>query len=176
VLRWLDALTLEGLERVVLVSPLLQRFVTTAHERALRRLRPDVLSARSVLIVGGGLYPRTAIVLRRLLPEATLTILDARADHLAVARTFLDDGVILREGWFAGSAPPDVDLVVVPLAYVGDRGRIYARPPGRATLVHDWIWSRHGESAVVSPWLLKRVNLVVAVGCGERLTDVRMSA
>jgi hypothetical protein len=49
----------------------------------------------------------------------------------------------------------------VPLALHGDRAKVYANPPGRRCLVHDWIWNRRGvASAVVSPLLLKRVNLV----------------
>jgi hypothetical protein len=52
------------------------------------------------------------------------------------------------------------DLLVFPLSYSGDRGDLYAQPPAPAVIVHDWIWRRRGRSAVVSPWLLKRVNLV----------------
>src|SRR5262245_61814671 len=56
VLRWLDGLTLEALERIVLVSPLLQRLVVRIHTRAFRRLLPAFRDARTVLIVGGGLF------------------------------------------------------------------------------------------------------------------------
>src|SRR6185295_6174999 len=57
VLRWLDAVSLESLERLVLHSSRLQRFVLGSHERAFRTLLPDVTSARRVTIVGGGLFP-----------------------------------------------------------------------------------------------------------------------
>jgi hypothetical protein len=160
VLRWLDARPLDGLERLVLRSALLQRLVVRVHERAVRRLLPMPKEVRSALVVGGGLFPRTAIVLRRVLPNATLTVVDASADHLETARRFLDEGVVLRQGVFTGAPVPTFDLVVVPLAYIGDRQRIYAGPPGRITLVHDWIWSRRGEGAVVSLLLLKRMNRV----------------
>jgi hypothetical protein len=173
VLRWLDAFTLEGLERVVLASPVLQRIVVAVHERAFRRLLPAIGEVRSVLVVGGGLFPRTALVLRRVLPDAALTVVDASADHLAVARGRLDASVVLRQGLFTGEAAA-VDLVVVPLAYLGDRERLYAQPPARVTLVHDWIWSRHGRGTVVSALLLKRLNLVAS--SGDRARPVRLSA
>ena len=50
------------------------------------------------------------------------------------------------------------DLIVVPLAYVGDREALY-RGEGPPLLVHDWIWRRRGASVVISPLLLKRLNL-----------------
>ena len=53
------------------------------------------------------------------------------------------------------------DLVVIPLSFDGDRRQVYARPPARAVLVHDWIWRRTAPGAVVSWWLLKRINLVL---------------
>ncbi len=162
VLRWLDACSLDGLERLVLRSPLLQQFVLGAHERAFRRLLPLAGDIRSVTVVGGGLFPRTALVLRRLLPDATLVVLDANAAHLEAARTFLDDAVVLRHVLYRGAELDGVDLVVVPLAYLGNRRNIYERPPARAALVHDWIWSSHGRGAIISPWLLKRLNLITA--------------
>jgi hypothetical protein len=162
VLRWLEACSLDGLERLVLRSPLLQRFVVRAHEGAFRRLLPLAGDVRSVTVVGGGLFPRTALVLRRLLPDATLVVLDANAAHLEAARTFLDDAVVLRHALYRGTELDGVDLVVVPLAYLGNRRNIYERPPARAALVHDWIWSSHGRGAIISPWLLKRLNLITA--------------
>jgi len=160
ILRWLDGLSLEGLERLVIRLPLLQRLIVDAHARAFGRILPASARVRSVLVVGGGLFPRTALVLRRLLPDAEVTVVDASAGHLEIARRFLGDGVELRQELFSGVVPPGVDLVVVPLAYIGDRRRLYDDPPARVTLVHDWIWSPHGRGAVVSWLLLKRVNCV----------------
>jgi hypothetical protein len=168
VLRWLDAFTLDGLERLVLKSPRLQRFVLRAHERAFRRLLPAVGEIRSVVVVGGGLFPRTAIVLRRLLPDATVTLLDASVDHIEVARRFLDDRTVIRHLMYRGDALDGADLVVIPLAFLGSRRHIYGRPPARAVLVHDWIWSRHGRGVIISPWLLKRLNLVAPVTSAVR--------
>jgi hypothetical protein len=54
------------------------------------------------------------------------------------------------------------DLVVVPLAYVGDRARLYRDPPAPFLLVHDWLWRPGGtRGTVVSVLLLKRLNLVI---------------
>jgi len=164
VLRWLDGLSLDaldGLERMVLHVPLFQRVVVAIHARAFERLLTNAGEIRSALIVGGGLFPRTALVLRRVLPQASLTIVDADEKHLHVARRFLDGDVVLRESFFAGSAPPGVDLAIVPLAYIGDRQQLYDEPPARLTLVHDWLWHKRGTSTIVSVLLLKRLNLVV---------------
>ena len=35
-------------------------------------------------------------------------------------------------------------------------------PSGRVALVHDWLWRRRGASAIVSIFLLKRLNLVTS--------------
>jgi hypothetical protein len=159
-------LSLDGLERLVLRSRWLQSFVLRCHERAFRRLLGQEPELRRVTIVGGGLFPRTALVLRRVLPNAALQIVDARADHLALAKPMLDSTIELQCGFFepnCGSMHADkADLVVIPLAFVGDRSAIYRHPPATRVLVHDWIWRKHGDSVVISIWLLKRLNLVRA--------------
>jgi hypothetical protein len=160
VLRWLDAFGLQGLERVVLRSPALQRFVLDRHERAFRKLASHLTDVSDVLVIGGGLFPRTALVVQRILPAARLTIVDATDAHLTTARTFLDDSTVLRHGIVDAASPMDADLVIVPLAFIGDRSAFYAHPPARTVLVHDWIWARKGHSAIVSWLLLKRLNLV----------------
>src|SRR5262249_25318451 len=76
VFRWIESLNLCSLERLVLRSTFLQRFVLKKHERAIRLLLPDRLTIRSVGIVGGGLFPRTAFILSRLLPRARLVLID----------------------------------------------------------------------------------------------------
>lgn len=166
VFRWLDELSLDGLERLVLRSTLMQTFVLRCHERAFRRLLEKLPSPRSVTIVGGGLFPRTALVLRRIIPEATLQIIDTCEDHLQRAKPLLDPSVALTCRFFlptfGATQKPDTDLIVIPLAFVGDRSAIYRLPPSRHMLVHDWIWRKRGESVVISVWLLKRLNLVRA--------------
>jgi fatty acid desaturase len=164
VLRWIDHLpvNLENLERLVIRSPRLQRFVLAAHERAFRRVLADAGSIRDVLVVGGGLFPRTALVLRRLLPAASITIVDENAAHLAIARRWLDPSVTVVHARFAGEARNDADLVVIPLSFAGDRRSIYGQPPARTVLVHDWIWSRgRGDATTIVSWfLLKKLNLI----------------
>jgi hypothetical protein len=160
VLRWLDAVSLEGLERLVLRSPRLQRFVVAAHERAFRRLLPLAGDVKRVTIVGGGLFPRTALVLRKLLPDAELTVVDACAAHIEIARPMLGDGVRFVHESFDPVRPCAADLLIIPLSFNGQRARIYERPPAPAVLVHDWIAASRQPSAVVSWLLLKRLNLV----------------
>jgi len=159
-LRWLEVRPLEILERFVLLSPHLQRFVLRTHRRAFRALLPQLETIRSVAIVGGGLFPRTALILRDLLPEAQLTIVDSDPYNLETARRFLDANIEYRNERYVPGASRDCDLTVFPLCLDGDRGAIYRHPPSPSVLVHDWIWRRRGTGAVVSVALLKRLNLV----------------
>ena len=200
VLRWLELLNLCALERMVLRFPALQRFVLERHERAFRSLLIELPPAGRIGIVGGGLFPRTALILRRLLPESKLVLIDQSADNLAVAQSFLSWERTWEPPWerrhpcllrgavateqegrqgclrsqvrsqgsqeyvndrFEPGMSCDFDLLVIPLAFDGDRRAIYQQPPTTVVLVHDWIWRRRGSSAVVSWLLLKRLNLVI---------------
>lgn len=160
ILRWLEAFNLEFLERCVLRSATLQCFVLRTHERAFRALLPKMSTPRTVAIVGGGLFPRTALILQRLLPEARITIVDASAANIETARAFLDGGVEFVQAVYESAAGDAADLVIIPLAFIGDRVAAYKKRTAGPTLVHDWIWARHSEGARVSLFLLKRLNLV----------------
>jgi hypothetical protein len=174
-LRWLEVgahrlRTLAALERLVLRSPQLQRWVLRSHARAFEGILAAHRAARQIAIVGGGLFPRTALILRRLLPDAQLTIIDASEMNLNVARAFLqDDTIEFIHAHFNLNSEINLksdlcnlkhELLIFPLSYEGDRSAVYARPPARAVVVHDWIWRKRGTSRIVSPLLLKRVNLV----------------
>jgi fatty acid desaturase len=160
IFRWLDAFSLEALERLVLRSTWLQRFLLFTHERALRALLTRIQPVERVTIVGGGLFPRTALILQKVLPDAALTIVDKKAEHLEIARGFLNGRVTYRHDVYDPTVRDDADLVVIPLAFVGDRDAVYRESPARSTLVHDWMWRRHAEGVPVSWLLLKRLNLV----------------
>ena len=171
VLRWLDDLSgwlrvrpvcgfLNTLERLVLHSRTCQTFVVRCHTKALQRLVNRLPQARTVAIVGGGLFPRTVLVVRRVLPDVELTVIDASAANVQAARGVIDDSVHWLNAWYDPKRHGGFDLVIVPLAYVGDREALYAHPPAPAVLIHDWIWRRRGAGEIVSFWLLKRVNLV----------------
>jgi hypothetical protein len=173
VLRWLDDLPrwlafrpvcglLNTLERLVLHSQTCQTFVVRCHANALRRLVTRLPQARTVAIVGGGLFPRTAMVVRSVLPEAELTVIDASAENVQTAHDLVRDSVHWLNAWYDPQRHIGFDVVVIPLAYVGDREALYARPPAPVVLIHDWIWRRRGPGEVVSFWLLKRLNLVRA--------------
>jgi hypothetical protein len=161
VLRWVECVNLERLERFVLRSPLLQRFLLTTHERALRTLISKLSDVRTVTIVGGGMYPRTAILLHRILPGASIRIMDASEEHLEEARHFLNSEVEFVHARYNVVDCAASDLLVIPLAFSGSRAEIYRKPGAPAVLVHDWIWSRRGYSAIVSVLLLKRLNLIL---------------
>jgi len=161
VLRWIEIVNLERLERIALQSRLLQSLLLRTHERAMRRLLAKLPVVRSATIVGGGMYPRTALLLRRLLPHASIRIVDADAEHLAAARPFLDSSIEFRHERYIPGQRDRMDLLVIPLSFNGAREEVYRNPPSPAVLVHDWIWSKRGHSAIVSFLLLKRLNLIV---------------
>ncbi|MEO8481374.1 MAG: fatty acid desaturase [Acidobacteriota bacterium] len=168
VLRWLEPLTvwrhpLDGLEVLVLRAAWLQRLVLGAHRTALRRALHDAGDIRRVTVVGGGLFPRTALIMRELLPSATITIVDADKTHIDRARPLLGDDIRTEHRTFRDAdGALDADLVVIPLAYLGDRESIYHHPPARVLVVHDWIWRPRGRSVRVSALLLKRLNVIVS--------------
>jgi fatty acid desaturase len=160
VLRWLDWFSLEGLERLVLHSPRLQRFVLNRHEQAFRQVLPPLPESPRIGIVGGGLFPRTLLVLKRIMPDGRFVVIDRSAANLATARELVGDGVFFVNELYQPDRRDDFDLVVIPLSFVGDREAIYRNPPAPTVIVHDWVWRRRGTGVVVSLLLLKRLNLV----------------
>jgi fatty acid desaturase len=160
VLRWLDVLSLERLERGALRSALLQRFLLDRHERAFRRLLPSLSATPRIAVVGGGLFPRTLIVLRRLLPGASFVVIDRSAENIARAQTLAPTGVDFHCATYEPALVAGFDVVVFPLAFVGDRDAIYLDPPAPVVFVHDWMWRRRGTGALISVLLLKRLNRV----------------
>jgi Fatty acid desaturase len=160
VMRWLECVNLCAMERLVLRLPALQRFVLRRHHAALRRLLAGIPAPSKVGIIGGGLFPRTALILRELLPETKLVLIDLSAGNLAIANRFISGDAEYVNERFEPDCTCDFDLITIPLAFSSDRQAIYRHPPAPAVLVHDWIWRRRGESAVVSWLLLKRLNLV----------------
>jgi hypothetical protein len=161
VLRWAERVNLEGLERVVLRSKRLQKFVLGAHQRAFQRLLPR--EAKQIAIVGGALFPRTALLLKEIAPAADLTVIDSNQTHIEIAHRFLNGSVRYEHRTFQSSAAAEnYDVVVIPLSFAGDREAVYSRPTARAVLVHDWVWRRRGNASSVISWLLlKRLNLVL---------------
>jgi hypothetical protein len=164
VLRWLEPLSLEGLERCALRFGFVRAFLLDRHERAFRRLLPPLPPAPRIAVVGGGLFPRTLLVLRRLAPDAALRVIDRSAENIAVARPLAPPGVDFVCACYAPDLVSGFDLVVFPLAFSGDRAAVYRRPPAPAVLVHDWIWRMRGKGVVISLLLLKRLNLVLRAG------------
>lgn len=162
-LRWMEdatAAVLGLLERLALALGPVRGFVLHRHGRAMGALLEDAGPIRRVAIVGGGLFPRSAILLRRLLPDAELTIIDRSAASIRRARREID-AEFVEETY--DPARGSYDLVVVPLSYVGDRAALYRDPPAPYVLIHDWIWRPAPEGRVISWLMLKRLNLVRAV-------------
>jgi hypothetical protein len=160
ILRWLDTPVLEMLERGVLHSHMLQRFVIWRHEAAFRRLLPKLTQVRQVAIVGGGLFPRTLLILERLLPQARFVVIDHSAANIARAQSMVNGDARFIHQTYAPSLVEGADLVVIPLSFIGDWEAIYQHPPASAVVIHDWLWRQRGQSTIVSWFLLKRMNLV----------------
>ena len=103
------------------------------------------------------------LVLQDLLPAAQITVIDADAGNLAIARQFPGVGAAVRfvhERFTAATDTRDFDVLVLPLSFQGDRMAVYRKPPAAAVIVHDWLWRRRGTSRIVSICLVKRLNLV----------------
>jgi len=157
----MEGFSLETLERLVLRSLVLQRFVLRTHGRAFRELAGALPPVERVAIVGGGLFPRTALILKELLPTASMTIIDANRSNLDLARALVGHcDINFVNSSYMTSDCGAYDLLVIPLSFDGDRSAIYARPPSPVVVVHDWIWRKCGSSRIVSLALLKRINLV----------------
>jgi hypothetical protein len=174
------AAIIDALERGTLHISAVRRYLLETHARSWRQLLSpaDIAAIREVTIIGGGLYPRTALVLARLLPDARLTLVDAVPAHLDRARAFLEpltrttpSRVRLRVGVFDPAvASSGADLLVVPLAFRGRRARFYSAPPAPRVAVHDWIWRARGDRGVaVSLLLLKRLNLRIGLSSGRQV-------
>jgi hypothetical protein len=101
------------------------------------------------------------LVLQRILPNAHFRIIDRSAENLAAAQRFLPSGIEVVRAVYEPGLVAGCDLVVFPLAYVGDREAIYRHPPAAVVLIHDWLWRRRGVGAIVSLFLLKRLNRVL---------------
>lgn len=175
-LRWLERVSpseLKGwflcaLERVALGSCWLQRFMLWTHARAMAPLIA-ALPERPVrvAIVGGGLFPRSLLVLAKLLPDARFEVVDRSVASVSRAVDFLKrhhfplGRVRFRIESFDPSRHADHDLIVTPLGFVGREATLCEAARRTRVLRHDWLWVRpRGRSRVVSLLLLKRVTLI----------------
>src|SRR5262249_13404624 len=96
------------------------------------------------------------------MPAARLVVIERSAENLAAARPLLPADVEIINDFYDPVSMNSFDLVVIPLALLGDRQALYRDPPAPALLVHDWVWRRRGAGVVISWLLLKRLNLVTA--------------
>jgi hypothetical protein len=87
-------------------------------------------------------------------------VIDASAANLATAAPLLPETVERIHAFYDPARHDGFDLVVIPLAFVGDREEFYRCPPAPIMLVHDWLWRPRGWSTIVSLPLLKRLNLI----------------
>lgn len=160
-LRAAQALVL--LEKLAIALPPLQRAMVATHRRAFARLLPELAPAGAILIVGGGLFPRSYLALHALYPQAIFALLDVDAAHLAQASLQLQKrNVPVPQLITAGYSPKiaqDFAWVVLPLAYVGDLEADVANT-GATLIEHAWAWQKRGnDGCLIAWWLGKRMNL-----------------
>jgi len=136
----------------------LQRFMIRKHERAFRKLLNEIPQPQRIGVVGGGLFPRSLIILKNIYPSAELIGIEADHHHIQIARPLVQAD-FLHE-WFDPQRHRDFDLLVIPLAYLGDKSALYESFSAPRVLIHDWLWHKRVRSAIVSILLLKRLNLV----------------
>jgi fatty acid desaturase len=168
--RW-QGRTLNTLEGLVLGSPWLQRWVLAKHRQALHRLLQQLARPmHQIAIIGGGMFPRSVLALRQLCPRATLTVIDTSSASIDDARSYLRRHQIgTSQVRFICAAYDPVehrgfDLILVPLAFQGDRQLFYqpSTESNSIIAVHDWAWRRRElPGCLVSLLLCKRLNLVV---------------
>jgi hypothetical protein len=170
-LNHLQGRCLGSFERIALRSHRLQRWLISTHRNAFSALLAQIPEARlqHIVIVGGGLFPRTLLALLDLLPQAEFTVIEKESTHIQEAQAMLQahpnalDRIHFIEADFALEHAQHADALVLPLAFVGDRACLYREAPCPYLFVHDWIWQRKTpKSARISWWLLKRLNLAEA--------------
>jgi hypothetical protein len=86
--------------------------------------------------------------------------IDRSERNLATAQSLIQGEVQWINECYDPARRTGFTLVVIPLAYVGNRAVLYDHPPAPFVLIHDWLWRKRGTSKVVSLLLLKRLNLV----------------
>ncbi|NUN12754.1 MAG: fatty acid desaturase [Myxococcales bacterium] len=162
---------LSWLEKVALEIKPVQSFLVRRHTEAFARVVRTIegFDPQGILIVGGGLFPRSVLVVSALWPQAHIQVLDQDADHIVRAKQYLTERgmdlthVVFRQDTFEPELPTAADLVILPLAYVGERKPLYVpRNDGAVTLIHDWWHTRRGDvSTPITIWVWKRLTLVL---------------
>jgi hypothetical protein len=169
-MSWLVPRVLCSLERGCLWFPPLGAAMVRGHARAFARLRPLIGSPRRIVVIGAGLFPRSALALGAVFPEAQLVLVDARAEHLARARHHLACTApeLAARATYQTMRVRDLasfsaDLVVIPLAFEGDRTRLWTQAAHPALAVHEWSSGPTSPASVrVSRLLCKRIRFVRA--------------
>lgn len=151
---------LDILERSLLYINTLTNIIINLHYNAtysiIKKYIPG-LTPRKILIVGGGILPRSIIILKKLYPSTELHVLDMSKQSLREAQNYLktytnEDNVFYIHSEYDPSLSKNYDLVVFPLAFRGLYSTSYT-----TTLRHCWIWERHARAEVVSMFLLKKI-------------------
>lgn len=160
ILRWLEFFSLVGLEKFAMHFGLLKNWLVKVHKNAFLKLWPEEIpSTAKIGIVGGGLFPRTALAIKEICPEAKITVIEASRDHIDLAKSILGDSVHYQESWFSfeDQNQPYFDLLIIPLAFKGDQKK-WKQLNCRYLFVHQWFWKNNINSTLISSFLFKRLS------------------
>ncbi len=150
---------LDILERSILYIKSFTNIIIKIHYNAsyniIKKHIPDFLPER-ILIVGGGILPRSVIIFQAFYPLAKLYVLDMNEHSLELAQRYINNYNKYNISFIHSKYDPclskDYDLVIFPLAFRGLNAKAYT-----TSIRHCWIWEKHPNSEIVSIFLLKKI-------------------
>lgn len=162
---------LDILEYITIKIPFLRNWVLNVHERAICNLLSLDVQEPPIrfVVVGGGIFPRTAIIIRRLFPDAQIVIQDMNLKSLRFAENYLRNMHITEDVIYSHTIYDGINydaasesiygtVVILPLAFRGEIGQTAFK-----TLKHCWIWDTDycEKQCLVSYFLLKKIKVLV---------------
>lgn len=159
---------LDSLEYITMNISYLRNWVLKVHETAFSNIFALDLIEPPIrfIIVGGGIFPRTAIIIRNMFPDAQIVIQDMNHKSLECAENYMKDlgitdNIIYFKSRYTGvnydvaSESVYGTVVILPLAFRG--GEICQTT--FKTVKHCWLWENHPceKDSIVSYFLLKKI-------------------
>ena len=167
---------LDVVERIIMNIPFLRDWILYTHESAIRQLfSSEEQAPQRIVVIGGGIFPRTAIIMKKLFPESQIIIQDMNEGSLKLAENYLRktnnegniyyfnsmyDGTVhgTKNGSAYGNCSGSIygTIMVFPLAFRGMS--INSKSPYK-TVKHCWIWENEPcvKQCIVSYFLMKKV-------------------
>ena len=159
---------LDLFEESILSSDRLLNFVINCHCDSFAKLTDgtrfrDRSRPYNILIVGGGIFPRTVIVSKKLFPNAKLTVLDLNKRSIDISKKFLLQRNYLKHNdvscrFINGVYSEDYDVsqydfAILPLALRGEISKVKI-----PTFMHEFLHNRKRPGTTIHPLLYKCLN------------------